>query len=170
MGNSQERFKRLVLALSSDVYRYAFYLCRNEQLAEDVAQETFMRAWRFFDSLKDERKAKSWLFTTVRRELARCYERYQPGFDEVELDELPGSRGTDTETLVVRRAIAALPLTYREPLVLQVIGGYSGSEIADILDIPRATVNTRLFRARQKLRRIFEKGIYDLDLDDTGSE
>lgn len=170
MNNSQERFKRLVQALSSDVFRYAYFLCKNEQLAEDLTQETFMRAWRFLDNLKDERKAKGWLFTTVRRELARHFERYQPRFDDVELDELPGSCSTAPEVLVVRRAIAALPLTYREPLVLQVLGGYSGNEIAGILELPRATVNTRLFRARQKLRGILEQGVSDIDLDDAGNQ
>ncbi|MDX1512632.1 MAG: sigma-70 family RNA polymerase sigma factor [Gammaproteobacteria bacterium] len=169
MNKSQERFKRLAQALSSDVYRYAFFLCKNEQLAEDLAQETFLRAWRYLDGLKDERKAKGWLFTTVRRELARHYERFQPRFDDVELDDLPGRRGTDPEVLRVRRAIGELPLLYREPLVLQVLGGYSGEEIADILGIPRATVNTRLFRARQKLRSIFERGVSDIDLDDAES-
>jgi RNA polymerase sigma-70 factor (ECF subfamily) len=59
---------------------------------------------------------------------------------------------------VVRRGLAKLPDKYREVLVLQVIGGYSGKEMAEMLELPRATVNTRLFRARQQLRDILEDG------------
>ncbi len=53
---------------------------------------------------------------------------------------------------MLQRSIESLPDKYRDVLLLQIIGGYSGQEIADILEIPRATVNTRLFRARDKLR------------------
>lgn len=167
MEKPQQRFEKLVLALSSDIYRYAFFLCKNQDLAEDLVQETFIRAWRFLGSLRDERKAKSWLFTTLRREFARQFERYQPRFDDVDPDQLPGERNSQWEVLIVRRAMLDLPLKYREPIVLQVIGGYSGDEIAKMLGVPRATINTRLFRARQRLRKIFEGGVSDIDLDET---
>ena len=115
-----------------------------------------MRAWRFLDRLRDESKAKSWLMTTLRREFARQFERYQPHFDDVELEQLPGAEGVNPEVWAVRRGLAKLPDKYREVLVLQVIGGYSGAEMAEMLELPRATVNTRLFRARQHLRQILE--------------
>jgi RNA polymerase sigma-70 factor (ECF subfamily) len=152
----QQRFERLVGALSSDLYRYAFMLCRNEAMAEDLVQETFLRAWRFLDRLRDEHKAKSWLITTLRREFARQFERYQPRFDDVDLDRIVGDRGIDPDVLAVRKAMTELPEKYREALALQVIGGYSGQEMAEMLGLPRATVNTRLFRARQRLREVFE--------------
>ncbi len=126
-----------------------------------------MRAWRFLGSLRDESKAKSWLFTTLRREFARQFERYQPRFDDIDPDLLPGERNSQMEVLVIRRAMLGLPQKYREPLVLQVIGGYSGKEIASMLGVPRATVNTRLFRARHRLRAVFEAGVDDIDLEDT---
>ncbi len=52
--------------------------------------------------------------------------------------------------------------------MLQIIGGYSGEEISKMMNVPRATVNTRLFRARQQLRKIFEGGVSDLDFEDAG--
>lgn len=158
MQNSQARFERLVNAVSSDLYRYAFMLCRNRAMAEDLVQETFMRAWRFLDSLREESKAKSWLMTTLRREFARQFERYQPPFDDVELEQIAGGDGINPEVWAVRRGLAKLPDKYREVLVLQVIGGYTGAEMAEMLELPRATVNTRLFRARQHLRDILESG------------
>ncbi len=158
MRNSQARFEKLVNAVSSDLYRYAFMLCRNKAMAEDLVQETFMRAWRFLDSLRDEKKAKSWLMTTLRREYARQFERYRPPFADVDLEQIAGSDGINPEVWVVRRGLAKLPDKYREVLVLQVIGGYSGAEMAEMLELPRATVNTRLFRARHQLRKLLEGG------------
>ena len=156
MRNSQARFEMLVNAVSSDLYRYAFMLCRNKAMAEDLVQETFMRAWRFLDSLRDEKKAKSWLMTTLRREFARQFERYRPPFADVDLDQIAGRDGINPDVWTVRRGLARLPDKYREVLVLQVIGGYSGAEMAEMLELPRATVNTRLFRARQQLRKLLE--------------
>jgi RNA polymerase sigma-70 factor (ECF subfamily) len=156
MQNTQLRFEKLVNAVSSDLYRYAFMLCRNKAMAEDLVQETFLRAWRFLDSLREEKKAKSWLMTTLRREYARQFERYQPRFDDVELEQIAGSDGVNPEVLAVRKGLTKLQDKYREVLVLQVIGGYTGEEMAKMLELPRATVNTRLFRARQQLRGVLE--------------
>ena len=156
MQKSQARFEKLVNAVSCDLYRYAFMLCRNKAMAEDLVQETFMRAWRFLDNLRDEKKAKSWLLTILRREFTRQFERYQPPFDDVELEQIAGDDGVNPEVWAVRQALTRLPDKYREVLVLQVIGGYSGAEMAEMLELQRATVNTRLFRARQQLRGILE--------------
>jgi RNA polymerase sigma-70 factor (ECF subfamily) len=156
MQNAQLRFEKLVNAVSSDLYRYAFRLCRNKAMAEDLVQETFLRAWRFLDSLREEKKAKSWLMTTLRREFARQFERYQPHFDDVELEQIAGNEGVNPEVLAVRKGLTKLQDKYREVLVLQVIGGYTGEEMAKMLELPRATVNTRLFRARQQLRVVLE--------------
>ena len=144
-------------ALAKDVYRYAYSLCRNQAQAEDLAQETFLRAWRFLPGLRDDSKAKSWLFTTVRREFARQFERYQPIMEELDPERTPALEQDDMETWMLQRSIQNLPAKYRDVLLLQVIGGYTGEEIAETLEIPRATVNTRLFRARAKLRRCLEK-------------
>ena len=63
-GGAKQKFESMVEALSGDLYRYAFSLCRNPTLSDDRVQETFMRAWRNLSSLRDDRKAKSWLITT----------------------------------------------------------------------------------------------------------
>ncbi len=142
-----------MLALAKDVYRYAYSLCRNQAQADDLTQETFLRAWRFLPNLRDDSKAKSWLFTTTRREFARQFERYQPVFVELDAEQTPALEQADMETWMIQRCINELPVKYREVLLLQAIGGFSGEEIAQALDIPRATVNTRLFRARARLRQ-----------------
>ncbi len=154
--SAQARFETLVSRYASDLFRYAFWLCRDKSFAEDLVQETFVRAWRAADSLREEKAVKSWLLTILRREHARQFERYQPTFDDVETDALAGvqSQDTRTEAFVLRRALANLPLEYREPLLLQVIGGYSTAEIGEMLNLSRGAVMTRVFRAKQKLRGV----------------
>ena len=80
----RERYERLVSTLYHDVYRYGFWVCKSQPLAEDLVQETFLRAWRSLDSLQNESAAKAWLFTILRRENARLYERYRPELVDVD--------------------------------------------------------------------------------------
>ncbi|GAB4353088.1 MAG: sigma-70 family RNA polymerase sigma factor [Gammaproteobacteria bacterium] len=153
------RFEKLVREYSDDAYRYAYWLCKESAQAEEVVQEAFLRAWKSFDKLEDEKAAKSWLFTIVRRENARLYERKRLDMvDDVDFGRVEGSReyDTSTEAFVLRRALDSLADEYREPLMLQVIGGYSSAEIADQLGIKPGAVMSRLFRARQRLRAILE--------------
>ncbi|ALO47302.1 RNA polymerase sigma factor [Pseudohongiella spirulinae] len=158
-GHESERTRRyqaMVDELYQDVYRYAFWLTRNPTVAEDLVQETFLRAWRSFDSLQSEGAAKAWLFTILRRENARMYERYRP--ELVDIDDVAVAEEGNMEPEQRRRqaelhqAILKLEKEYRDPLLLQVIGGFSGKEIAGILDLNNNTVMTRLFRARSKLK------------------
>ena len=72
---SRERFERLCAPLKADVLRFLSWLSRDRSLAEDVMQETLLRAWRSIDSLTDAAAVKPWLLTIARRELARVYER-----------------------------------------------------------------------------------------------
>ncbi|MCK5363756.1 MAG: hypothetical protein KAR22_12340, partial [Gammaproteobacteria bacterium] len=73
-----------------------------------------------------------------------------------ELEQIAGKEAVNPDVWVVRRGLAKLPDKYREVLVLQVIGGYTGAEMSQMLELPRATVNTRLFRARQQLRELLD--------------
>tara|TARA_R110002167_G_scaffold14659_2_gene59104 strand:+ start:150 stop:755 length:606 start_codon:yes stop_codon:yes gene_type:complete len=155
----RERYAVLVDALYQDVYRYAYWLCKNGALAEDLVQETFLRAWRSLDSLQNDKAAKAWLFTILRRENARLYERYRPELVDIEDQSIADSFESEPDQRMDRRllheAIASLEKDYREPLLLQVVGGFSGKEIAAILDLNNNTVMTRLFRARGKLKHVF---------------
>jgi RNA polymerase sigma-70 factor, ECF subfamily len=172
--SKQERYEALVESLYQDVFRYAYWLCKNHALAQDLVQETFLRAWRSLDSLQNDKAAKAWLFTILRRENARLYERYRPELVDIEdvsiadAEEQTPEENMDKDLL--HAAIMKLEAEYREPLLLQVIGGFSGKEIAEILDLNSNTVMTRLFRARSKLKEVFIPGIDDeLDIDETDS-
>ncbi len=158
-GSKQQRYEALVDSYYQDVYRYGFWLSKNQSLAEDLVQETFLRAWRSLDSLQDEKAAKAWLFTILRRENARLYERYRPELVDIEDQSIAESTDKEPDQSMDKEllysAISRLDSDYREPLLLQVIGGFSGKEIADILKLNSNTVMTRLFRARSKLRQQF---------------
>jgi len=152
----KQRYESLVAALYQDVFRYALWLCKNQPLAEDLVQETFLRAWRSLESLHNDKAAKAWLFTILRRENARLYERYRPELVDIEGQAIAESDENEPDFKMDRKllhnAINRLESEYREPLLLQVIGGFSGKEIAEILDLNNNTVMTRLFRARSKLK------------------
>jgi len=161
MATKQVRYEALVKALHTDLYRYAYWLTHDKQVAEDLVQETFLRAWRALDSLKDEKAAKSWLITILRRENARRFERKQFDMGEYEeaniTDKFATSNEQNIENHWLREKIASMPEEYREPLVLQIIGGFSGEEIASMLSLNKNTVMTRLFRARNQLKEMVDE-------------
>ena len=155
MSNSQHQFEALVRAHSTDLYRYAYWLCGQDALAQDLVQDTFLRAWRGLDKLREVAAVKAWLITILRREHARLFERKAMPADDIDDLDLPDPQATPehrTEESALRAAIARLESKYREPLVLQVIGGFSCAEIAEQLGLGEAAVMTQLFRARQKLK------------------
>lgn len=144
------------------LYVYAYRLAGNRHTAEDLVQDSLLRAWRSIDRLQNPAAVLGWMKTIVRRENARRFERVQPRESAIPTEELPAPRSdydTSAEAFVLRRAIQALPAEYSEPLILQVLHGYSQQEIAERLGLSSAGVGTRLFRARQKLRQaIGERG------------
>lgn len=150
------RFDRLARAHGADLYRFALWLCGQEALARDLVQETFLRAWKALESLREDGAARGWLITILRREYARTFERKVPTLVDVDTVTVTETREPEpdrrTERELLRQAITRLPPRYREPLLLQVVIGLSCAEIARELDIGQSAVMTRLFRAREKLK------------------
>ncbi len=158
----KKRFERLVAVLHRDMYRYAVWLNRDPGIAEDVVQEALLRAWKSLDSLRDDSAAKQWVLTIVRRENARYFERKR--LETVDVDNLTPAQSLiiaedeDSDTDDMRRALFELDDDYREPLVLQVLLGYTTDEIAALMGIKAGAVLTRLHRARHKLKAQFDTG------------
>lgn len=104
-GNRQRRFDALARKYADDLFRFGVWLCGDPTLANDLVQETFMRAWRALDSLKDGKAAKSWLITILRREYARTFERKVPPLTDIddvvvpEEMELPDGEGPPEQVL-----------------------------------------------------------------------
>jgi RNA polymerase sigma-70 factor (ECF subfamily) len=158
VGGKQRRarFQALCQSLRPDLLRFAFWLSRDRALAEDVVQESMLRAWKAQDALLDENAAKPWLLTIIRREYARTFERKRlptVDVDELVAKEEPMLAAAEEQNLgEVRAALMKLPDEYREPLVLQVLMGFSTAEIARELNLSGPAVLTRLCRARRQLR------------------
>jgi RNA polymerase sigma-70 factor (ECF subfamily) len=149
---------QLLASLRPELLRFAWWLSRDRNVAEDVVQEAMLRAWRSRDALKDPAAARGWLLTIVRREHARLYERKR--LEIVDLDEVIAAEDTQLaadgdEMVGLRLAMTQLPDDYRIPLVMQVLGGFTADEIAQELALSTAAVLTRLFRARNRLRSIY---------------
>lgn len=156
--NAMEKHKRyeaLTKERYQDIYRLAYWLCKDHHLAEDLAQDTFLKAWRFFDNLNDPNAAKPWLITILRRENARRFDKKQ--YDFVDIDECviqaktyPGSDHDMAQDWLQKQMMILEP-KYREPLVLKLVVGFNHNEIAQVLDLNHNTVATRLFRARNQI-------------------
>lgn len=164
------RFQQMALPHLDAAYNLARWLCGNGHDADDVVQEAFMRAFRFFDTFHGE-TARPWLLAIVRRTWYTEWRRRSGGVNAtVEFDEnlddatFEGwSSGTpdpealmirDEDTRLVHEALEQLPVEYREVLILRELEELSYREIATIADLPVGTVMSRLTRGRRKLAAI----------------
>jgi RNA polymerase sigma-70 factor, ECF subfamily len=144
-------------------YGLARWLLGNDHDAEDAAQDAYVRAFRHFDGWNGT-NPRAWLLTIVRRCCYTFLERTRPAdvaaFDEEAHPDVPG-QPDDPERAALRaddarllnRAVAALPVEFREAFVLRELEGLSYREIADVAGIPIGTVMSRLSRARAELQR-----------------
>jgi len=160
LSEPKRRFEQLVLPHFDAAYNLARWLTRNDHDAQDVVQEAVLRAFRFFDGLRGE--ARPWLLSIVRNTFLTWLQINRPadtvGFDDglVELiptdedgPEILAARNFDRKML--NEAIAALPLQFREALILRELEDLSYKDIARIVDVPIGTVMSRLARARRLL-------------------
>lgn len=151
---NESAFEAMVRAFSSDLFRFAYWLCRNRWQAQDLVQETFAAAWKGRHGLRDNSATKAWLFSILRNEHVQVFRRKHLDLVDVELEDLPiADDNREIERVEIEECLRALPENYREPLLLHAIGGFSGKEIAAMLDISEPNVMTRLRRARQALQK-----------------
>jgi len=154
MPAKQHTFELAVRAYSDDLYRFAYWLCKHPSDAEGLVQECFQRAWRAWHTLQDEKAVKAWLFTILRREFLRRCEKIPMETDPLEdHPDIPDTQPGHDDVLALRQALHQAPLSLREPLLLQVLGGFSCDEIAELQQTSSGAVMTRLTRARHWLRR-----------------
>ncbi|WP_322104705.1 RNA polymerase sigma factor [Paraburkholderia sp. J41] len=160
------RFQALALPHLDAAYNLARWLSRNAGDAEDIVQEAFLRAFRFFDAFRGD-EARPWLLAIVRRVWYDEWRRRAGAEEVAPFDELRDDTplegwetgGVDPETLAMRaedsrlvqEALLRLPVEYREMLVLRELEELEYREIAAIVDVPVGTVMSRLARARRRL-------------------
>jgi RNA polymerase sigma-70 factor, ECF subfamily len=156
------RFEQVLLPHLDSAYNLARWLTGNEHDAEDVVQDAYLRAAKFFEHFRGG-DARPWMITIVRR---ACYDwlarnrchQIRTVFDE----ELHSDQGDDLDPArlalreedrdMLRRALSELPIEFREMLVLRELEGLSYKEMSAITDLPLGTIMSRLARARERLR------------------
>lgn len=153
-GGIDAPYEEAIRAHAGDLFRYAYWLARNRQQAEDIVQNALLRGWRAFPRVRDRAAVKAWLFSIVKNEFHRATDR-DARHAGVDVDGLEfADERASPFAMEMRDALMALPATYAEPLALQVLGGFSCSEIAAMLETTEGAVMTRLTRARQALKRL----------------
>lgn len=169
-AGSREAFDELVGRYRSRIYNLARIMTAGGPDADDLAQETFVRAYRAIGRFRGESTFRTWLYriavNVIKSDAGRRSREYEPGtpapgdygrFSRIE--QMPSS--DDLETTLARRqlidrALASLPPEMRIAITLRDIQGLEYREIADLTGVPIGTVESRLFRARQRLRPLLE--------------
>jgi RNA polymerase sigma-70 factor (ECF subfamily) len=167
---SKTDFEREVMPHLPALYGVALRMTKNEGDAEDLVQETVMRAYRFFDSFEAGTNCKAWLFRILTNLFCNRYrerEREQEILDEVEsseanLGQFVGGAPRDAESALlgrmlsrdVERALTAVPTEFRLAVILADLEDFSYKEIAEIMECPAGTVMSRLYRGRKILQRL----------------
>lgn len=172
--NGGWNFEAEVLPFMDSLYNTAYRMSRNRQDAEDLLQETYLRAYKYYDKFQEGTNFKAWLFKILKNTFINRYRKRQRqplrnSFDEIEgafefrLLESPltARRATPEEELMVgaldqdvQQALEALPEDYRTAVEMADLQGLSYREIADQLGIPLGTVMSRLYRGRRKLEAV----------------
>jgi RNA polymerase sigma-70 factor (ECF subfamily) len=163
-------FEREALPHLSALYAAALRMTRNEKDAEDLVQDTLLRAYRFFDTFQAGTNCKAWLFRILTNVFCNNYrEREREHVVMTEAESSPanleqfvggGAEGRDVETALlgrmvsadVEKALAAVPSDFRMAVILADLEDFSYKEIAEIMDCPAGTVMSRLFRGRKILQ------------------
>ena len=160
------------------LYSAALRMTRNRADAEDLVQETYLRAYRGFGGFEEGTNLKAWLYRILTNTFINSYRSKKRRPDETDVDEIEdfylyrrlggleearAGRSAEDELMdlfpeaEVKAAVEALPENFRLPVLLADVEGFSYKEIADILDIPIGTVMSRLHRGRKAL----QKRLYD---------
>jgi RNA polymerase sigma-70 factor (ECF subfamily) len=154
-----ERFESEVMPHARSLYGTALRLTRNPHDAEDLVQETLLRAYRGFAGYRPGTNARAWLFTILHRVRTDMLRKRGRSPQTTELSDEGPAVMPDTEAKLaagnedVQRALAEVPEVFRSALVLRDIEEFSYEEIAGILGIPVGTVMSRIHRGRSFLRR-----------------
>jgi RNA polymerase sigma-70 factor (ECF subfamily) len=175
MDKLRKEFEATALQYMDALYSAALRMARDETEAEDLVQDTYLRAYRFFDRFEKGTSVKAWLFKILKNTFINNFKKQAKIPERVNLDQLklsedePVSSNDPEKELLYRffgyeimRAIDALPQEFRLVILLSDVEGFSYKEIAEIADCPIGTVMSRLYRGRRLLRGSLREYAEDL--------
>jgi RNA polymerase sigma-70 factor (ECF subfamily) len=189
---AREDFTNDAMQYAPQLFATALRMTRNRADAEDLVQETFLKGWRAFDSYQQGTNLRAWLFRIMTNTFINKYNSQQRRPQETELDEVEEmflfrrmgafdqskmSQSAEDQMLElftddeVKNAIESLPETFRIPVLLSDVEGFSYKEIAEMLEVPIGTVMSRLHRGRKAMQKMLyeyakERGLVDESLLD----
>jgi RNA polymerase sigma-70 factor (ECF subfamily) len=189
---AREDFTNDAMQYAPQLFATALRMTRNKSDAEDLVQETFLKGWRAFDSYQQGTNLRAWLFRIMTNTFINKYNSQQRRPQETELDEVEElflfrrmgafdqskmSQSAEDQMLElftddeVKNAIEELPETFRIPVLLSDVEGFSYKEIAEMLEVPIGTVMSRLHRGRKAMQKMLyeyakERGLVDESLLD----
>ena len=162
-------FEKEFLPHMDALYNFGFHLCYNEDDANDLVQETFMKAYRFIDSYQEGSNAKAWLFKILKNAFINEYRKKSKRPNKVDFEDVVNYHDSEDTSYVgsldmreeifrdmigdeVMFALNALPVDFRTVILLCDIEGFTYEEMSKIIDIPIGTVRSRLHRARNMIK------------------
>lgn len=175
--SNKDKFEEIVLPHLNAAFNLARWLTGNDQDAEDVVQEAYLRAYKFLDGFR-EGSGRSWLLTIVRNTYYNWLQQNRSHNLEISLDpELETMQSNElhpeakliqnADSDLLRQILKELPLEYREVIVLREIEDMSYKEISNLINIPLGTVMSRLARGRKQLQ---EHLLYHLSKEKSGEK
>lgn len=157
MEHNSDAFTSLMQYFSKDMYRTAIAILMNDEDAADAIQDTILTCWEKLETLREVRFFKTWMTRIL---INKCYDIKKQRIDKVsfeECEELVASECNQNEEL--SEILFQLEERYRLPMMLFYGEGYKITEIAQMLNIPKSTVQTRLARGREKIATYFREGV-----------
>jgi RNA polymerase sigma-70 factor (ECF subfamily) len=162
-------FEKELLPHVGALQTFAYHLTYNQEDADDLVQETYMKAYRFLDKYEQGTNAKAWLFKILKNAYINEYRKKVKQPTKVDFEDIVAYHDTDDDRISgysdlreeiftnmmgdeVTSAINSLPIDFRTVILLCDIEGFTYEEIASIIDVPIGTVRSRLFRARNLLK------------------
>ena len=163
--SKEERFEEIALVHMNSIYRSALYMTKNETDAHDLVQDTYLRAFRFFDSFEEGTNCRAWLLKILRNTFINSIRRGKRQLRVVSLSEMSeygmelSSDFTPEDGVFgdlfndeIVTAMNKIPAEYRSAILLADVERLPYKEVADIMDCPIGTVMSRLHRGRKLLR------------------
>lgn len=189
---AREDFTNDAMQFAPQLFATALRMTRNRADAEDLVQETFLKGWRAFDSYQQGTNLRAWLFRIMTNTFINKYNAQQRRPQETELDDVEElflfrrmgafdqskmNQSAEDQMLElftdeeVKNAIESLPETFRIPVLLSDVEGFSYKEIAEMIEVPIGTVMSRLHRGRKAMQKMLyeyakERGLVDESLLD----